>query len=68
MGYPIAVPIGVHIKKHRSEQMTVKEWVTLKHGVTHWCTYSSTLILQYLDKLKIFVQCITYLLFINSQF
>ena len=45
MGYPIAVPIGVPLKKHRPEQMTVKEWVTLKHGVPHWCTYSSTLIL-----------------------
>ena len=40
----------------------VKFWVTLKHSVPHWCTYWCTLLLQYLDKVKIFSQCIIYLL------
>ena len=45
----------------------VKFWVTLKHGEPHWCTYWCTLLLQYLDKVKVSFQCITYLLLILNS-
>ena len=42
--------------------------VTLKHGLPHWCNYWCTLVLWYLDKVKIFFQCIKYLVFtLNSN-
>ena len=44
----------------------VKFWITLKHGVTHWCTYWCNLVVLGQD--KDFLSIYNIISFINSEF
>ena len=46
-------------------QFFANNWVSLKHGVTHWCSHWRTLVLWDLDKIKVFFQFTRYL--VNSE-